>query len=42
MDDRQYMRASDADRQELVDRLATALEEGRLKMDEYAERMGLA
>ena len=42
MDDRQYMRASDADRPELVDRLAAALEEGRLKMDEYAERMGLA
>src|SRR5215467_8714338 len=42
MDDRQYMRASDADRQELVDRLATSPEEGRLKMDEYAERMGLA
>jgi len=42
MGDRQYMRASDADRQEPVDRLATALEEGRLKMDEYAERMGLA
>jgi len=42
MDDRQHMRASDADRPELVDRLAAALEEGRLKMDEYAERMGLA
>src|SRR5215472_11087618 len=42
MDDRQHMRASDADRQEVVDRLAAALEEGRLKMDEYAERMGLA
>src|SRR5262249_41568287 len=42
MDDQQHMRASDADRQEVVDRLATALEEGRLKMEEYAERMGLA
>src|SRR5215831_14685888 len=42
MNDRQHMRASDADRQEVVDRLAAALEEGRLKMDEYAERMGLA
>jgi hypothetical protein len=42
MNDRQKMRASDSDRQEVVDRLAAALEEGRLKMDEYAERMGLA
>jgi hypothetical protein len=42
MDDRQHMRASDADRQEVVDRLRAALEEGRLKMDEYGERMGLA
>jgi hypothetical protein len=42
MDDRQHIRASDADRQEVVDRLAAALAEGRLKMDEYAERMGLA
>src|SRR5580692_7890410 len=43
MDDRQKMiRASDADRQEVVDRLRTALDEGRLKMDEYLDRMGLA
>jgi DUF1707 SHOCT-like domain/Bacteriocin-protection, YdeI or OmpD-Associated len=42
MDDRQHMRASDADRQEVVDRLRDALAEGRLKMDEYDERMGLA
>jgi hypothetical protein len=43
MDDRQrMMRASDADRQEVVDRLRAALEEGRLKMDEYLDRMGLA
>jgi DUF1707 SHOCT-like domain len=42
MDDRQHMRASDADRQEVVDRLRAALEEGRLKLDEYGERMGLA
>jgi hypothetical protein len=42
MDNRQHIRASDADRQEVVDRLAAALAEGRLKMDEYAERMGLA
>ena len=43
MDDRQkMMRASDADRQEVVDRLRAALDEGRLKMDEYLDRMGLA
>jgi hypothetical protein len=42
MDDRQKMRASDADRQDVVDRLRAALDEGRLKMDEYLERMGLA
>jgi hypothetical protein len=39
MDDRQDMRASDADRQEVVERLRGALEEGRLKMSEYLERM---
>jgi hypothetical protein len=42
MDDRQDMRASDADRQEVVERLRGGLEEGRLKMNEYLERMGLA
>ena len=42
MEDRQEMRASDADRQEVVERLRGALDEGRLKMDEYLERMGLA
>jgi hypothetical protein len=42
MDDRHKMRASDADRQEVIDRLRGALDEGRLKMDEYIERMGLA
>jgi hypothetical protein len=42
MDDRQQIRASDADRQEVVERLRTALDEGRLKMDEYLERMALA
>jgi len=43
MDERQkMMRASDADRQDVVDRLRTALDEGRLKMDEYLDRMGLA
>jgi Domain of unknown function (DUF1707) len=39
MDDRQDMRASDADRQEVVERLRGALDEGRLKMNEYLERM---
>lgn len=42
MDNRPTMRASDADRQEVIERLRTALDEGRLKMDEYLERMGLA
>jgi hypothetical protein len=42
MDDRQDMRASDADRQEVVERLRGALDEGRLKMNEYLERMELA
>jgi hypothetical protein len=42
VDDRLRMRASDADRQEVIERLRAALDEGRLKMDEYLERMGLA
>ncbi len=42
MDDRLKMRASDADRQEVIERLRRALDEGRLKMDEYLERMGRA
>lgn len=42
MDDWQKMRASDHDRQEVVDRLRGALEDGRLKMDEYIDRMALA
>src|SRR5262245_28097157 len=42
MDDRQTMRASDRDRQEVVDRLRSAVEDGRLKMDEYTDRMGRA
>ncbi|HEY1918708.1 MAG TPA: DUF1707 domain-containing protein [Streptosporangiaceae bacterium] len=42
MNDRQLMRASDGDRDEVVARLRTALEDGRLKMDEYMDRMGLA
>ncbi len=42
MDDGRKMRASDADRQHAVERLRVALDEGRLKMDEYLERMALA
>ena len=34
MEDRLDMRASDADRQQVVERLRGALDEGRLKMDE--------
>jgi len=36
------MRASDGDRQQVVERLQGALEEGRLSMDEFSERTGLA
>lgn len=39
MDDQQKMRASDADREEVVERLRGALEDGRLKTDEYLARM---
>lgn len=39
MDDRRNLRAADADRQATVDRLRGALDEGRLKMEEYLERM---
>jgi len=42
MDDHPDIRASDADRQEVVERLRVALDDGRLKMEEYLERMGLA
>jgi hypothetical protein len=42
MDDHENMRASDADRQETVERLRTALDDGRLKLEEYLERMGHA
>jgi hypothetical protein len=42
MADHEKMRASDADRQEVIQRLRTALDEGRLKMDEYLDRMGQA
>jgi len=36
------MRASDHDRQEVVDLLRGALADGRLKMDEFEDRVGLA
>ncbi len=45
MNDRQVartpdnVRASDQDRQQVVERLQTAMADGRLKMDEYMERM---
>jgi hypothetical protein len=41
MDDRLKLRASDLDWQEVVGRLRGALEDGRLPMDKYVERMGL-
>jgi Domain of unknown function (DUF1707) len=42
MSDQQEMRASDRDRQQAVERLRGALEDGRLTMDEYVHRMGTA
>ncbi|HEX3493614.1 MAG TPA: DUF1707 domain-containing protein [Streptosporangiaceae bacterium] len=36
------LRAADHDRQEVVDRLRTALDDGRLTLDEYLDRMGRA
>jgi Domain of unknown function (DUF1707) len=42
MDDDRMMRASDADRERVIERLRTALDEGRLKLDEYLDRMGRA
>jgi hypothetical protein len=42
MDDRQRMRASDRDREEVIARLRVGLDEGRLKMDEYLDRMSRA
>jgi hypothetical protein len=42
MNDGQAMRASDRDREELVDRLRSAMEDGRLTQDEYVDRVGLA
>jgi hypothetical protein len=41
-DKRQRLRASDSERQEVVEVLKQALDDGRLKMDEYVERMGRA
>ncbi len=40
--ERQKLRASDSERQEVVDWLRAGLDDGRLKMDEYLDRMGLA
>ena len=42
MVDQQKMRASDRDRQQVVDRLRSALEDGRLSLYEYADRMEAA
>jgi Domain of unknown function (DUF1707) len=42
MIDQQKMRASDRDRQQVVDQLRTALEDGRLTMEEYVDRMEAA
>lgn len=36
------VRASDRDREQVVERLQAAMHDGRLKMDEYVERMNLA
>jgi Domain of unknown function (DUF1707) len=41
-EDRQKMRASDSDREEVVDRLRAGLDDGRLKMEEFLERIGVA
>jgi len=42
MDDRRKMRTSDREREEVVGQLRAALDDGRLKMEEYVDRMGLA
>jgi Domain of unknown function (DUF1707)/Ankyrin repeat len=42
MGDRELMRASDDDRQQVVDRLRAAFADGRLKMEEFTERVELA
>jgi hypothetical protein len=39
MNDTLTMRASDSDRQQIVDRLRAAVGDGRLTMDEYMDRM---
>ena len=42
MGDQQKMRASDRDRQQVAERLRGALEDGRLTMEEYVDRMEAA
>jgi hypothetical protein len=42
MGDRELMRASDDDREQVADRLRAAFEDGRLKLEEFTERIGLA
>ena len=42
MVDQQKMRASDRDRQQVVERLRSALEDGRLTMEQYVDRMEVA
>jgi uncharacterized protein DUF1707 len=42
MVDTDALRASDRDRQDVVDRLRGAVGDGRLRMDEYMERMEIA
>jgi hypothetical protein len=42
MVDQLTMRASDRDRQQVVERLRSALEDGRLAMEEYVDRMEVA
>ncbi len=42
MDDQQKMRTSDRDRQQVVEQLRSALEDGRVTMDEYVDRMEAA
>lgn len=42
MTDALAMRASDRDREQVVDRLRTAMEDGRLTTDEYVDRVGQA
>ena len=42
MSDQRRMRASDRDRQQVVEQLRRALEDGRLTMEEYMERMEVA